>query len=240
MKVNYLQHVPFEGLGGIATSLAAHGLDARGTRLDQGATLPDIGDIDLLIVLGGPMGANDDTQYPWLAAEKALIRSAIGEGRRVLGICLGAQLIASALGARVYRNPAREIGWHPVTAVPGAPGGTAFRFPPSMQVFHWHGDTFDPPAGSVHLARSVACLQQAFAVGTRVMGLQFHLETTPDSARALVTHCPGDLEPAAHVQSAADILSAPDANYATANAWMGRVLAHLSGVTATAAGRGPG
>jgi GMP synthase-like glutamine amidotransferase len=228
MKVHYFQHVPFEGLGCIGTWLAAHGIDADSTRFDEAARLPAIRDIDLLIVLGGPMSANDAEQYPWLAAEKSFIRTAIREGKRVLGICLGAQLIASALGARVYRNAAREIGWHPIASVPVAPGSMAFQFPSAMQVFHWHGERFDLPAGSVQLARSVACEQQAFQLGARVMGLQFHLETTPASARALVTHCPADVEPGTHVQSAADILAAPDAYYATANAWMGQVLAYLS------------
>jgi GMP synthase-like glutamine amidotransferase len=228
MKVHYFQHVPFEGLGCIGTWLAAQGTDAESTRFDETAKLPAVRDIDLLIVLGGPMSANDAQQYPWLAAEKSFIRTTIREGKRVLGICLGAQLIASALGARVYRNAAREIGWHPIASVPGEPGNTAFQFPPTTQVFHWHGETFDLPAGSVQLARSAACENQAFQVGARVMGLQFHLETTPASARALVTHCPADLEPAAHVQSATDILSAPAAYYATANAWMGQVLAYLA------------
>ena len=228
MRVHCFQHVPFEGLGCIGTWLAAQGIDAESTRFDETARLPAVRDIDLLIVLGGPMSANDAQQYPWLAAEKSFIRTAIREGKRVLGICLGAQLIASALGARVYRNAAREIGWHPIASVPGEPGNTAFQFPPSMQVFHWHGETFDLPAGSAQLARSVACENQAFQVGARVMGLQFHLETTPASARALVTHCPADLDPGTHVQSAAEILSAPDAYYATANAWMTQVLAHLA------------
>ena len=228
MKVHYFQHVPFEGPGCIETWLAAHGIGADSTRFDRAARLPAVRDIDLLIVLGGPMSANDAEQFPWLAAEKCFIRSAIREGKRVLGICLGAQLIASALGARVYRNAAREIGWHPIASTPAPRGSEAFQFPSTLQVFHWHGETFDLPAGSAQLARSIACENQAFQVGARVVGLQFHLETTPTSARALVTHCPADLAPATHVQSAADILSAPDAYYATANAWMGQVLAHLA------------
>jgi GMP synthase-like glutamine amidotransferase len=228
VKAHYFQHVPFEGLGSIGTWLAAHGIDATGTRFDDSAKLPAVGDIDLLIVLGGPMSANDGRQYAWLATEQSFIRAAIEEGKRVLGICLGAQLIAGALGAKVYPNAAREIGWHPVASVPAVSASTAFRFPPALQVFHWHGETFDLPAGAVQLARSAACENQAFQVGPRVIGLQFHLETTPEAARALVAHCPADLQPAAHVQAAADILSAPDAHYAAANAWMGRVLAYLA------------
>lgn len=230
MRVHYFQHVPFEGLGCIEPWLAAHGIHADCTRFDQVVRLPPVDDIDLLIVLGGPMSANDERQHAWLAAEKSFIRAAIEKGKRVLGICLGAQLIASALGERVYRNAAREIGWHPITSTLTPRGSEAFQFPSALQVFHWHGETFDRPVGSVQLARSVACENQAFQVGARVIGLQFHLETTPASARALVTHCPADLAPATHVQSAADILLAPDAYYATANAWMDRMLTYLSAV----------
>jgi GMP synthase-like glutamine amidotransferase len=227
VNAHYFQHVPFEGLGCIRAWLATHGIDVTGTRLDESARLPTIGDIDLLIVLGGPMSVNDERQYVWLATEKSFIRAAIEEGKRVLGICLGAQLIASALGARVYSNPAREIGWHSIASVRAESASAAFRFPSALQVFHWHGETFDLPAGAVQLARSVACENQAFQVGARVIGLQFHLETTPETARALVTHCSADLQPAVHVQTAQEILSASDARYKAANAWMGQVLTYL-------------
>ena len=227
MRVHYFQHVAFEGLGSIASWLTARSIEIKGTRFYEAANLPDSADVDWLIVLGGPMSANDEHLYAWLADEKAFIAEAIRAGKRVLGICLGAQLIASALGARVYPNAAKEIGWFPISPVAGAQGHPALQFPPEALVFHWHGETYDRPVGSIHLARSIACENQAFRVGARVIGLQFHLETTPESARALVTHCRAELRPATYVQSDQAILSAPDGHYSAANALMNAVLLHM-------------
>jgi GMP synthase-like glutamine amidotransferase len=228
MRAHYFQHVAFEGPGSIAAWLAAQGIETTATRFDEGGALPDVADVDWLIVMGGPMSANDERIHPWLRGEKAFIGEAIRRNKRVLGICLGAQLVASALGARVYPNTAREIGWHRISAVQPLGQSPAFGFPPDLLAFHWHGETFDLPAGSVQLARSAACENQAFQLGSRVIGLQFHLETTRASARALVAHCRADLELAAYVQSEEEILSAPDSRYAAINAQMGKVLAYLA------------
>lgn len=228
MRVHCLQHVAFEGLGSIATWLTARDIEIRGTRFDEAADLPDLADVDWLIVLGGPMSANDEHRYAWLSGEKAFIGEAIRAGKRVLGVCLGAQLIASALGAKVYPNAVKEIGWFPIASVPSAQGHPAFGFPPEALVFHWHGETFDLPVGSVHLARSVACENQAFQIGNRVIGLQFHLETTPESTRALVAHCREELRPATYVQSDQAILSASDGHYDAANRLLNEVLAYLA------------
>lgn len=228
MRVHYFQHVAFEGLGSIADWLTARGVEIKGTRFDGAMDLPDLADVDWLIVLGGPMSANDEHRYTWLADEKAFIGEAVRADKRVLGICLGAQLIASALGAKVYPNAAKEIGWFPISHVAGAQGHPAFHFPREALAFHWHGETFDRPVGSIHLACSVACENQAFQLGARVIGLQFHLETTPESARALVAHCREDLRPATYVQSDQAILSAPDRHYSAANALMNAVLLYLS------------
>ena len=116
------------------------------------------------------MSVNDEAQLPWLRDEKVFIASAIDQNKGVLGICLGAQLIANALGARVYPNTVKEIGWFPVFAEPAQPG--TFVFPKSTQAFHWHEETFDLPAGAVHLARSAVCRNQAFQFGTRAVGLR--------------------------------------------------------------------
>jgi GMP synthase-like glutamine amidotransferase len=162
--------------------------------------------IDLLIALGGPMSANDKHALPWLADEKAFIREAVEEGIAVVGIRLGAQFIAAAMGARVYPNPEKEIGWFPVYSA-GDPGRSVFRFPPSFIAFHWHGDTFDLPDGAGLLARSAACGHQAFQLGDRTIGLQFHLETTREAARELIVHAGDELLPARYVQSEEDILA---------------------------------
>jgi GMP synthase-like glutamine amidotransferase len=226
LRVHCLQHVPFEGPGHLAAWLAAAGYPLTVTRLDLGAPLPAPEAVDLLLVLGGPMSVNDEAELPWLAAEKALLRACVQAGKAVLGICLGAQLIASALGARVYRNPVKEIGWYPVRGV-ATPDGATFRLPPEMVVFHWHGETFDLPAGALRLAASDGCVNQAFQLGRTVIGLQFHLETTPESARELVAHCGDELVTAPYVQSAETILAAPEAHYATTHAVLGELLTYL-------------
>ena len=225
MRAHILQHVPFEGLGSIQSWLDAHVKTVSWTRFYQSPLLPDMAEVDFIIALGGPMSVNDETELPWLIDEKRFIAAAIHAGKPVLGICLGAQLIASALGARVYPNRHREIGWFDIENVPNAPD--RFQFPSTARVFHWHGETFDLPAGAVHLARSTACDHQAFQVGRKVIGLQFHLETTPESADAIITHCREELVVGKFVQ-AEPIMRAADAeSYACINALMTKVLDYL-------------
>ena len=227
MHAHYLQHVSFEGLGSIETWLLEAGYEISCTRLYQGDSLPSADRFDLLIVMGGPMSVNDEFDYPWLAEEKRFIRNAIDRGCPVLGICLGAQLIASALGARVYANPLKEIGWHPIQRVePDEHAGV--RFPPFLEVFHWHGETFDLPAGAVHLARSKGCENQAYAYRNNVVGLQFHLETTPESARKLVIHCRDELIPDRYVQDEEAILENMPERYTAINRMMGELLSWLT------------
>lgn len=204
MRLHAIQHVPFEGLGSIQFWMDRTGGEIHMTRLFRGEALPPPGDVTHLIVMGGPMGVHDHAAYPWLAAEKNLIRDVIEAGRSVLGICLGAQLMADALGARVVPNPSPEIGWFPIRKSAEARSRAIASFlPPSLEVFHWHGDTFDIPEGAACLAHSDACRHQGFYLNGRVIGLQFHLETTPDSLRALITHCSADLVESPFIQSAA-------------------------------------
>lgn len=223
MRAHYLQHVPFEGPGSIEPTLRALGCEITSTRLFESHTFPRIADIDLLIIMGGPMSANDERAFPWLAAEKSWIRSFIESGKPVLGICLGSQLIASALGSKIRRNPQPEIGWFPIHSTP-ATDPDLFRFPANLDVFHWHGETFDLPPGATRLARSTACENQAFQIGNSVIGLQFHLETTPESARCLIKHCADDLQPSDFVQSAESLLAVPPTRHASLNAEMRALL----------------
>ncbi len=197
------------------------------TRWYAGECEPDPENIDLLIVMGGPMSVNDENIYPWLVAEKDWIRRWIDAGRPLLGVCLGAQLIVSALGARVYPNAAKEIGWFPVTAVTPLPDH-AFRFPPEQSVFHWHGETFDLPPGAIHLARSAGCEHQAFQIGRNVIGLQFHLETTPVTAAALIENCRHELTPSPYVQDEANLRSAPPEAYRAIKSLVDRLLSHIT------------
>ncbi len=202
LRLHYLQHVPFEGLGRIHSWAEAAGAALTATHLYREPSLPEMRAFDLLVIMGGPMSTGDTDRYPWLVREKQFIRQAVAAGKAVLGICLGAQLIADALGARVYPNDYREIGWFDIEREPAAAGHAIGDCLPSrIKVFHWHGDTFDLPAEALPLARSAACRHQGFVVGDRVVGLQFHLETTPESLQALIENAGDDLKPGPYVQS---------------------------------------
>ena len=225
MRAHYLQHVPFEGLGSIENWLQRNGYAITSTRFYEHPDVPEVDGIDLLIVMGGPMSVNDEAEYPWIVAEKAFIRAVVAANKPVLGICLGAQLIASALGAAVYPNTVKEIGWFPVRATDGK--DARFQFPETVDVFHWHGETFDLPPRAIQLAESDGCQHQAFQIGDRVMGLQFHLETTPASVQALTTHCRDELVAEDTIQSAETMLAAPPDRYETINGLMADILEYL-------------
>jgi len=228
MHIHYLQHVPFEGLGSMAPYFSDQGHRLSSTRLYLNEPLPPLREFDWLIVMGGPMGVHDEWKYQWMSAEKTFIKSSMESGKIVLGICLGAQLIADALGANVYKNDYREIGWFPITIVPQA-GHTILSgvFTPELEVFHWHGDTFDLPEGAVPLAFSEACPHQGFIVDNRIVGFQFHLETTPASARALVENCSHELDGSKFVQDEKEIL-ADEGRYLKMNKVMNAVLEALA------------
>ncbi len=210
MRMHWLQHVPFEGLGSIAAWAAQNDCPLIGSRMFANDSLPPIVDIDMLVVMGGPMSVNDEAVHPWLSGEKRFIDQVMEAGKMVLGICLGAQLIASVAGARVRANHHREIGWFPVEKTRAAQGtAVGGVLADRAEVFHWHGETFELPRGALHLARSRACENQAFALGHGIVGLQYHLETTPQSVDSLVHHCRHELVAAPYVQTEAAIRSQP-------------------------------
>ena len=179
-----LQHVEFEGPAAVAYWAAGRGVSVRLFHLHRGAALPSLDDFDMLTILGGPMSANDEARLSWLGSEIALVHEAIASDKTVFGICLGAQIIAKALGARVYPGSAKEIGWFPVERTGSHPFFEGL--PESFTAFHWHGETFDLPREATLLASSEITKAQAFAVGQRVLGLQFNIEATEQSVRALV------------------------------------------------------
>jgi len=228
MNIHYLQHVAFEGPGSIATWARRAGHRLTATRFCDGEPLPAVEEIDWVVVMGGPMSVHDEHAYPWLHQEKRFIDSAIGAAKVVLGICLGAQLIAEVLGARVYPNRVKEIGWFPVERMPQAAATRVGAVVPAhFDAFHWHGETFDVPADAVHLARSAACAHQAFVYRERVVALQFHLETTRAGVEQLSTHCAAEILPGPFVQPAAAMLA--DAGRFTAiNQQMARLLDRLA------------
>lgn len=179
MKVLAFRHVPFEDLGHIAPALEEYGLGIEYADLYRGASgAPDASAYGGLIFMGGPMSVNDS--LPYITTELRIIEDAARRKQPMLGVCLGSQLIAKALGARVYRNPVKEIGWFDVDFAAEAAGDPLFRAAqPRELVFHWHGETFDMPSGAQHLASSARCRHQAFRYGDAIYGLQFHLEVTP-------------------------------------------------------------
>jgi GMP synthase-like glutamine amidotransferase len=225
MTVHVLQHVAFEGLGSIEPWLAARGIKPGFTRFFANDPLPSVDDLDLVIAMGGPMSVNDEAALPWLRDEKRFIADAVAHGTPTLGVCLGAQLIASALGARVFQGPSKEIGWFPVQGV-SAPE-PAFRFPSECVAFHWHGETFDLPDGAVRLAGSRACAHQAFQLARHAIGLQCHFEVTVDGVGALVAHCRDELVPGPYVQSEEAIGRVSAGQVVAANRVMDAVLTYL-------------
>jgi GMP synthase (glutamine-hydrolysing) len=213
MRLHYLQHVPFEDPANIAVWAEKRGHSVSGTALHDGQQMPATSQFDWLVILGGPMNVYEEQEYPWLAAEKRLIAEAIAQKMIVIGICLGAQLIADVLGARVYRNSQPEIGWFPVSLTEKANASPVFKgLPCRFNAFHWHGDTFDIPAGAIGLARSDACVNQAFMYGQRVIGLQFHLESTMSSIRRLIENSQDEGGAGKYVQTPREML-APNARF---------------------------
>lgn len=170
---------------------------------------PELSSFDCLIILGGPMSVYQEQEYPWLQAEKAFVQSAIDKGKMILGVCLGAQMLAEILGGKVYRNANKEIGWHLVRCI-GTQHPLLEGIPDTFYSFQWHGDCVEPPEGASILAYSDACSVQAFAYGLRVLGLQFHLETTPACIETMLDLWTSDLTPGPYVQSADHIRQVAD------------------------------
>lgn len=205
MRIHFFQHVSFETPAFIGRWASEQGFSLATTMASESKIFPSINDFDALVVLGGPMSVYDE--LPWLDREKEVINDAIREGKKVLGICLGAQLIASVLGARVYPGEEKEIGWFPVHLSSAAPTSRLLQgVPEHFLPLHWHGDTFDLPKGATLLASSELTERQAFSLGTTVLGLQFHLEMQREDAEAIVKECSGDLTPGYWIQSAREIL----------------------------------
>lgn len=199
-----LRHVEHEHLGTLAAALTAANIPYRYLDVFRGAAIPgDLAGAGGLVVMGGPQGVYEADRFSFIPPELDLIGRAARAGLPVLGICLGAQMIAGALGARVYPGGRKEIGWHRLRVVaPGDPFTTAL--PPEFMAFHWHGDTFDLPAGATRLFESDLFLQQGFRWGRQVLALQFHFEVD----RAMVAEWLNDPGCAAEVAATAGVSAA--------------------------------
>lgn len=228
LRIHYFQHVPFEGLGYIQEWASKNNHQLAATKFYQNYSLPQMANFDWLVIMGGPMGVYDFEHYPLLKEEIELIQQAIITNKTVIGICLGAQLIASALGANVYQNTTKEIGWFPLAKTEvGQKNALLNELPEHFTSFHWHGDTFDLPNNSAHLLRTKACPNQAFLYNDKVLGLQFHFEATPQTLKEMAENCRHELTPDAYIQSEQEILSKSDF-CKNSNEYLDRILTKLA------------
>ena len=211
LNIHYFQHAPYEGLGCIEEWAIQQGHILTATKFFEPSYIfPNIETIDVLIVLGGPMSVHDDKIYNWITTEKSFIKEAINKEKKVLGICLGSQLIAACRGAVVSAAPNKEIGWFKIFPA-GAAKEISWLYDLLKEepvAFHWHGDKFQIPEGSINLADSAANTNQLFMINNKVLGIQFHFEVTHNSLLDMIEN--GDIElnaTAPYIQSLKEILS---------------------------------
>jgi GMP synthase-like glutamine amidotransferase len=225
MRIHYIQHVPFEEIGYVQQWMTENNIEVSATKIWESATFPSLEEFEGLVVMGGPMGVYEENLYDWLSAEKTFIKYAIGAGKKVMGICLGAQIIASVLGANVYPNQRKEIGWFDVTGTDNDLAGNPERL---FTAFHWHGDTFDLPAGCVNHITSIACENQFFTSGDNAVGIQFHPEATPETIKSMTENCFRDLHPDKFVQTADEIRqNSTENNFSASHQFLSKVLNRL-------------
>ncbi len=208
MKIHYVSHAAFEGLGAINDWALEKGHALSGTRSYAGEALPDPSAFDVLIVMGGPQSACEYENYDYLQNEVKLIQAANQAGKYILGICLGGQLTSIALGADAERSPHKEMGCYPIELTPEGQSDRIFRhFPSPFYSFHWHYDMMGLPPGAVVLAQTPGCPRQAVRFSDRVYGLQFHLELTEERTKVLIDKCKSDLAPSRYTQTPGVILA---------------------------------
>ncbi len=207
-KLHYIQHVPFESPGSIVDWAQKESVQISSTKLYKDELFPNTNAFDYLVVMGGPMGVNDEKTFPWLREEKIFIEKTIRTGKVVLGICLGAQLVAQVLGGDVTTNKYKEIGWYSIHTTRENKSLRATGFlPDNFTAFHWHGDTFALPAGAVKIAYSEGCENQGFVYDDKVIALQFHLEVTEELLGEMVKNGRSELVADRSVQDEAEILA---------------------------------
>lgn len=201
-RLHIIQHAAFESPGVIEEFAIEHGFTITRSHPYLGDQLPDTDTFDWLVIMGGPMNVDQQSEYPWLAAEKIFIKKAIDSNKKILGVCLGAQLIASSLGARVNPNQYKEIGWYPIQCIAHNVSGSHLLsgIPESPIVFHWHGDTFAIPEGATPIASTLACRNQGFIIRNNVVALQFHMEVTPLIVNEMLEQCGAEITEQPYIQ----------------------------------------
>jgi GMP synthase (glutamine-hydrolysing) len=206
MKIHYIMHADFETVGVIEDWAYARGYQLTGHKPYKGERLPSANDLDFLIIMGGPQSPLELEKDPYLKDELVLIKDAIANDKKVLGFCLGAQLIGEALGGKTSRSPEKEVGVFPIQLTGAGQVDHLFQgFPDSFDVIHWHNDMPGATPSAELLATSAGCPQQAYRYKHNVYGLQFHMEITNASMQGMIANCPGDLKPARFVQSAYEL-----------------------------------
>ncbi len=223
MNIHILQHAEWENIGELDKWLDSKNLTYSTTYLYKGEKLPNQ-KVDFLIVMGGPMGIFDDENYIWLKEEREFIKNTISSNAKVLGICLGSQFIADALGAKVYPGKEKEIGFfniskaidHPITE----------KLPNSFEVFHWHGDTFETPKNAINLFSSEPTKNQGFIYDNRVIALQFHLEVGQKEINGFVENGISELIESKYIQHK-DIIINHNFNFYKSNSYLFYILDYI-------------
>jgi GMP synthase-like glutamine amidotransferase len=212
VKIHCIQHVNFETPGNITEWIETKKYYLTTTHLYENESFPETDNFDLLLVMGGPMNIYEYEKYPWLREEKTFLEKAIAEKKAVLGICLGAQLLADVLKAQVFKNNYKEIGWFPVSVIEEKKSEVSFLegFPDRFTAFHWHGDTFDLPAGARKIFESEACKNQGFIYENRVIGLQFHVEMNKQTIKNVIENCRDELVEGKYIQKEDEMLDRED------------------------------
>ncbi len=207
MRIHCIFHETFEGLGCIKSWIKQKGHQVTETRTFLFEPYPETDDFDWLIIMGGALSINEEDKFPWLKIEKNFIHRTIDADKIVLGICFGAQLIAEALGSKIYKNKYQEIGWFPVKIHKNNLPSELKSIPESLTVFHWHGDTFDLPQNVIHIAESVATPNQAFLYKEKVLALQFHFEMDEKAINMMLDHTGNKLLKDRYVQLVDEIVA---------------------------------
>lgn len=206
MKIHIVLHETFEGPGCIKHWAEDKGYRVKYTKMfDNNDHLPKVNEFDFLVIMGGSMSVHDQESYGWLSPEMEFIKQAVTENKKILGVCLGAQLLASALGANVYPAKTKEIGWYPIQFTSVALENSFFPDIEQFTVFHWHAETFDLPFGAQRIASSVINQNQGFIFGKHVVGLQFHFEVTKESIESLIMNAHDDFDDGPFIQTPLEI-----------------------------------